>query len=67
MGEKMKIATYNVWNSVNGMPYRKNHIVNEMKKVNADVWCLQGVCSLGFFFVCRQGNRRGESSSSLEQ
>lgn len=39
----MKIATYNIWNSEKGMPYRSKYIVNEIKMVDADVICLQEV------------------------
>lgn len=39
----MKIATYNIWNSESGMPYRIKYIVNEIKLINADVICLQEV------------------------
>ncbi len=39
----MKIATYNIWNSENGMPYRNNYIVNEIQKIKADIICLQEV------------------------
>lgn len=41
----MKIATYNIWNSESGMPYRIKYIVNEIKLINADVVCLQEVSS----------------------
>ena len=41
----MKIATYNIWNSESGMPYRIKYIVNEIKLINADVICLQEVSS----------------------
>ncbi len=39
----MKIATYNIWNSESGMPYRENHIIDEILKVKADIICLQEV------------------------
>ena len=39
----MKIATYNIWNSQQGMPARKDHIIREIRKVDADVLCLQEV------------------------
>ena len=39
----MKIATYNIWNSENGMPYRGEYIVDEIAKINADILCLQEV------------------------
>ena len=39
----LKIATYNIWNSESGMPYRIKYIVNEIKLINADVICLQEV------------------------
>lgn len=44
----MKIATYNIWNSENGMPYRSKYIVDEIKKIKADVICLQEVCNRKF-------------------
>lgn len=39
----MKIATYNIWNSDEGMPYRSKYIVNEIQNVKADIICLQEV------------------------
>ena len=39
----MKIGTYNIWNSENGMPYRSKYIVNEIKMIDADIICLQEV------------------------
>ena len=39
----MKIATYNIWNSENGMPYRSKYILDEIQKVKADILCLQEV------------------------
>ena len=39
----MKIATYNIWNSENAMPYRSQHIIDEIKKIRADIICLQEV------------------------
>ena len=39
----MKIATYNIWNSETGMPYRSQYIISEIKKVAADIVCLQEV------------------------
>ena len=39
----MRIATYNIWNSEQGMPYRTNCIIGEIRKLNADVICLQEV------------------------
>ena len=44
----MKIAIYNIWNSENGMPYRCKYIVDEIKKIKADVICLQEVCNRKF-------------------
>ena len=41
----LKIATYNIWNSESGMPYRIKYIVNEIKLINADMICLQEVSS----------------------
>ncbi len=39
----MKIATYNIWNSEQGMPERAQHILLEIRKTEADVICLQEV------------------------
>lgn len=39
----MKIATYNIWNSESGMPTRNQYIINEIRKVSADIICLQEV------------------------
>ncbi len=39
----MKIATYNIWNTESGMPYRSKYIINEIQKINADILCLQEV------------------------
>ncbi len=39
----MRIATYNIWNSQNGMPFRENHILIELKSIDADIICLQEV------------------------
>lgn len=39
----MKIATYNIWNSENGMPYRSKYIADEIQKIKADIICLQEV------------------------
>lgn len=40
----MIIATYNLWNSDEGMPDRKSHIIDEIRKASADIMCLQEVC-----------------------
>jgi len=39
----MRIATYNIWNSQDGMPYRTKHLVEEINKIYADIICLQEV------------------------
>lgn len=39
----MKIATYNIWNSHEGMPKREEYLIKEIRKVDADVICLQEV------------------------
>ena len=31
------LATYNIWNSDEGMPYRMECILQELQKINADV------------------------------
>ncbi len=41
----MKIATYNIWNSEAGMPFRLQQITNEIKKIQADIICLQEVAN----------------------
>lgn len=41
----MKIATYNIWNSEDGMPCRNIYIINEIQKIKADIICLQEVHS----------------------
>lgn len=39
----MKIATYNIWNSQNGMPERENQIIDEINSLDSDVIVLQEV------------------------
>lgn len=39
----MRIATYNVWNSEDGMPQRETYIINEILSIKADIVCLQEV------------------------
>lgn len=39
----MRIATYNIWNSEEGMPKREQHLVDQIIEVGADVVCLQEV------------------------
>lgn len=39
----MKIATYNIWNSDAGLPTRSIYTVEEIRKVDADIVCLQEV------------------------
>lgn len=41
----MKIATYNVWNSECGMPFRRQYIIHEIRAADADVLCLQEIRS----------------------
>lgn len=43
----MRIATYNVWNSEQGMPFRNKYIIKELRKVKADVVCLQEIRNSG--------------------
>jgi len=40
---KMKIATYNIWDSQAGMPQRFWQIVKEIVALEADIICLQEV------------------------
>ncbi len=44
----MRLATYNIWNSKRGMPERKDHIINEIKQLKADVIALQEVPNAAF-------------------
>ena len=37
----MRIATYNIWDSDSGMPMRFQHLIDEIKNVDADIMCLQ--------------------------
>lgn len=39
----MRIATYNLWNSEQGMPERSRHLLLEIRKADADILCLQEV------------------------
>ena len=39
----VRIATYNIWNSEEGMPQRENYIIDEIINCNADIVCLQEV------------------------
>ncbi len=41
----MRLATYNVWNSETGMPYRSKYIIEEIQAIQADLICLQEVHS----------------------
>lgn len=41
----MKIGTYNIWNSENGLPHRTEYIINEIRMIDADIICLQEVRS----------------------
>lgn len=48
MSEEKKsicLATYNIWNSSEGMPVREKYIIDEIRKINSDVICLQEVTS----------------------
>lgn len=39
----MKIASYNIWNSREGMPDRAQHLIHEIMKADPDIICLQEV------------------------
>lgn len=39
----MKIATYNIWNDVAGMPIRFQQLICEINGINVDIICLQEV------------------------
>ena len=39
----MRLATYNVWNSKEGMPQREKYIIDEIANINAEIICLQEV------------------------
>lgn len=41
--KKLCLATYNIWNSNEGMPFRYECIIHEIQKVNPDILCLQEV------------------------
>lgn len=42
----MKIATYNIWNSIAGMPFRFSQIINEIMALDSDIICLQEVADI---------------------
>jgi len=44
----MKIATYNIWCSERGMPYREEQIIGEISALDADVIALQEVRNSSF-------------------
>lgn len=37
------LATYNIWDSMSGMPFRKKYIMDELRAVKANIICLQEV------------------------
>lgn len=41
----MKIATYNIWDSEAGLPFRFQQIIDEITKLDADIICLQEVAN----------------------
>lgn len=42
-GEKVKLATYNIWNSEESMPARREAVCREIVEIGADLICLQEV------------------------
>ena len=42
-GKTLCLATYNIWNSDDGMPYRAVYISRELQKTGADIICLQEI------------------------
>ena len=60
----MKIATYNIWNSEAGLPFRFQQIIDEITNLDADIICLQEVANrewhdeisalCGYFYSCYQ-------------
>jgi len=44
----MKIATYNIWDSEAGMPYREDQIINEINTLDSDIIVLQEVRNKDF-------------------
>ena len=45
----MRIATYNIWNTDKAVSERKSAILTEIKKVNADIVCLQEVMNYNYY------------------
>lgn len=41
--KRLCLATYNIWNSDEGMPFRAECIAKEIQKINPDILCLQEV------------------------
>lgn len=41
--KRLCLATYNIWNSDDGMPFRAECIVKEIQKIKPDILCLQEV------------------------
>lgn len=60
----MKIATYNIWNSEAGLPFRFQQIIDEITNLDAAIICLQEVANrewhdeisalCGYFYSCYQ-------------
>ena len=76
----MRIATYNIWNSEKGAPWRFEQIVDQIIQVKADVICLQEVKDREFHegiakktgyqyhcFHCHDGEEEGLSFLSKYQ
>ena len=45
----MRIATYNIWNTDKAVSERKLAILTQIKKVNADIVCLQEVMNYNYY------------------
>lgn len=41
--KRLCLATYNIWNSDEGMPFRAECMAKEIQKINSDILCLQEV------------------------
>lgn len=45
----MRIATYNIWSTDKAVSERKQAILTQIKKINADIVCLQEVMNYNYY------------------